>query len=370
MSKGPINSTVAVIGAGNMGSGIAQKYATHGYQVVLVDQNNQRLRQSQNSIVELLKQGVFKGVFLETDAKGIMDRIHLTENLGDCQKATLIVEAIFEDLPLKRELFLELEELCPKEALIASNTSSFKIKDLQSGLKFPERVLGLHYFYHPAKNRLVEIIGSDLTAPSALGQAKKIQESLNKIIIQAKDSPGFVVNRFFVPWLNEAMRIVEDGSANVATVDFVAKDFFRIAMGPFQLMNLTGLPITFHSCHSLKKAFGDFYEPCPAISRLIEQGDMWKLTGPIDQNLYQPIAMRLLAVVCAISCQMVYEERICTIADVDLGARIGLLWQKGPFELLNANLNLLSCEIKKNIKIPHSIMPTIFKTHLASQEPL
>jgi len=330
-----LSSTVSIIGAGFMGSGIAQKYASHGYEVIVIDKSDQSLKKSESSIRKLLHEAIERNLFSEGEVNKILGRIKFSDNLKDCQKANLIIEAIFEDLALKQELFLSLENLSEKNTLLATNTSSFTVANLQTKLKYPERVVGLHYFYHPAKNRLVELVGSSLTHKRALEQAQQIQESINKVVINSKDSPGFIVNRFFVPWLNESMRILEEGIANIATIEAAAKQFFQIGIGPFQLMNITGLPITFHSCLSLAKAFGDFYAPCPLIEHKIENHENWEIIDNINVAHFETITMRLLAVVIAISCHMVYEENICAPNDADVGARIGLLWPKGPFALLD-----------------------------------
>jgi enoyl-CoA hydratase / 3-hydroxyacyl-CoA dehydrogenase len=351
-----LSSPIAIVGAGNMGSGIAQKYATHGYEVIVVDQSDPSLKKSQASIQKLLYQAVDRNIISEAESKKIFARLRFSKDLPDCHKASLVIEAIFEDLPLKQELFRSLEDIVDKNALLATNTSSFTVTALQSLLKNPQRVLGLHYFYPPAKNRLVELIGSPLTHQGVLQEAEQIQKSINKVIIYSKDSPGFVINRFFVPWLNESMRMVEEKIANIATIEKAAKDFFKIGIGPFQLMNITGLPITFHSCLSLAKSFGDFYAPCPYIRHKIDQEENFDLTGEVDETKCETISMRLLAVVIAISCQIVYEEKICTLSDANLGARVGLSWPKGPFELLDEYRG----QAHQLLNIMHGIkMPTI-----------
>lgn len=354
-----LSSPIAIIGAGNMGSGIAQKYASHGYEVIVVDQSHPSLKKSEASIQKLLQEAVDRQIFSEIESKKIFARIKFSNDLHDCRNASLVIEAIFEDLPLKQELFLSLESFVDKTTMLATNTSSFTVAALQELLKNPERVLGLHYFYPPAKNRLVELIGSPLTNRNVLQRAEQIQNSINKVIIYSKDSPGFIVNRFFVPWLNESMRILEEGIANIATIDKAAKDFFKIGIGPFKLMNITGLPITFHACLSLAKSFGPFYAPCSHLRHKIDEEENFDLEGPVDETKLETIAMRLLTVVVAISCQIVYEEKIGSQKDVDIGARVGLSWSKSPFELL--------CEHREKaheiLDIMHSIkMPAISDT--------
>lgn len=342
---------LVVVGAGNMGSGIAQKYAMHGHQVAVVDQSDISLKKSQASINDMLKQGVKRGIFNEEQAESIIGRILFTTDLAICKNKDLVIEAIFEDLDLKQQLFLELDRICKKSTILATNTSSLKVSDLQKGLTHPERVLGLHYFYPPAKNRLVEIIGTETTDANALKYARAWQESINKTVIESKDSPGFIVNRFFVPWLNEAIYILNEGIANSKTIEEAAKQFFNISMGPFELMNVTGLPITMHSCTALAKSLGSFYAPAPMLATQIESKKAWDISGTLQSEQTFSIGMRLLAVVSSISCQMVFEEQVCSKNDANLGAQVGLLWPKGPFELQNDHLPYLATALLNEKKI-------------------
>jgi enoyl-CoA hydratase / 3-hydroxyacyl-CoA dehydrogenase len=341
------NSHVAIIGAGTMGCGIAQVYATHGFFVTIVDQSDDALKKSQNSITTDLNKGVLRNIFTDEEAQSILSRLVFSTKINDCSNASLVVEAIFEDLLAKRKLFSHLENILNQKAILATNTSSLKVLDLQKTLKTPERVLGLHYFFPPTRNRLVEIIDTKLTDKNSFEQAEIWQRKIQKTIIKSKDSPGFVVNRFFVPWLNEAMRIVHEQLGNIATVEAALKNFFQINMGPFELMNITGLPITLHCCNALAKAFGEFYAPCPIIIPQIETHKSWNLYGQVDSARLDDIAMRVLSVVGVISCQMVFEEQVCTVTDTDLGARVGLAWPKGPFQLLQENLEKVSITVTR-----------------------
>ena len=199
--------------------------------------------------------------------------------------------------------------------------------------RHPERILGLHYFFPAAKNRLVEVIKGQKTSQKAFDTAFKLQEQIGKVPVESKDSPGFIVNRFFVPWLNEAMRILNDGVADIATIEAAAKETFLIGMGPFELMNVTGAPITFHAANTLANELGEFYRPCPLIKNLIEHGQTWDLTGNPDRTRFEAVSKRLLQVVFDITSQMVHKENVCTAEACDLAAKTGLRWKKGPFEL-------------------------------------
>ncbi len=359
---------VAIIGAGTMGAGIAQKYASSGYLVHVVDRNEQCLLNAKKNIKATLEQGVARRVFSEEEAGQIFYRMHFTSELAEVSKAGLIIEAIFEDFRAKKTLFQELEGLVSAEAIMATNTSSFSVTALQNGLNYPERFLGLHYFFHPAKNRLVEVIPSPKTASDVTAQACAIQENIKKIIIQSADAPGFIVNRFFVPWLNEAVHMLAENMANIATIEYAAKSFFNIALGPFELMNVTGIPITMHAANAMAAKLGEFYAPCPLISAQIAKAEIWPLNGEIDHSIASSIAQRLLGVVSAISCRLVFEEEVGSVSDVDLGARVGLLWPAGPFELINQNLHVLSKNMDNNDR-PALVMPKILRKHLLEERP-
>lgn len=325
---------VAVIGAGTMGSGIAQKYASSGFNTVIIDINQHAAQKSQASIKATLEQAVARGIYSQGEAATILHRLQWSDDIQKAGKAELIIEAIFEDKEQKIKLIGDLENICSHDAIIATNTSSMKVADLQQAMKFKSRFLGLHYFYHPAKNRLVELIGTNETDKKALEKARAWQGDINKIVIESKDSPGFIVNRFFVPWLNQAMSIVHEGFASLATVEEAAKRFFKISMGPFTLMNVTGLPITYHASLALAQYLGPFYAPCPMLVKKMSEPGPWQIDGIVDEQLCMPVGLRMMAVVSAICCRMVYEEKICSKEDVNTGARVGLLWNKGPFELL------------------------------------
>jgi enoyl-CoA hydratase/3-hydroxyacyl-CoA dehydrogenase len=248
-----------------------------------------------------------------------------------------VVEAIFEDKDVKQALFKELDGICGAGTILATNTSSFFVDDVAEACeKHPERVCGLHYFYHPAKNRLVEVIAGKKTDESTFAHAWALQEMSGKTPIKSADAPGFIVNRFFVPWLNESMRLVEEGVANIATVEAAAKEAFGVGMGPFQLMNVTGVPITLHAATTLGEQLGDFYKPCDLIRPQVEKKEDWNLEGDVDESAKKAVIDRLYGVVFQIATTLVFDEKVCTLEDCDLGARVGLRWPKGPFEMMNA----------------------------------
>jgi enoyl-CoA hydratase/3-hydroxyacyl-CoA dehydrogenase len=326
--------TLGVVGAGNMGSGIAQKMAAEGFPVVLVDLDEEKASRGLRTIERTLAEGVARGLFTAERAAAVAGRVRVAAGFEALAGADLVVEAVFEDLDVKRRVFAELDRVCREDAILATNTSSFAVADVAAPTSRPERVVGLHYFYHPAKNRLVEVVAGPRSAPEAVQRAWTLQEALGKTPIRSKDACGFIVNRFFSPWLNEAARLVEEGVADAATVDAAAQKGFGIGLGPFELMNVTGVPIAVHTADTLGRAFGPLYATPPLLRRQFESGRPWDLSGSPDAARFDLVADRLAAVVFHVAAALV-DEQVGTIDDTDIGARVGLRWRRGPFELMN-----------------------------------
>ena len=169
---------------------------------------------------------------------------------------------------------------------------------------------------------------------TAVKRAWLLQERMGKTPIHSADQPGFVVNRYFVPWLNEAVRLLEDGVADVPTVEAACKRAFGVDMGPFELMNVTGIPIALHAATTLGEAFGPFYAPSPRLRAQVATGSSWPLEGEPDASLFDEVADRMWAVVFMVASALVDQE-VGSVEDVDIGARVGLRWPRGPFESMN-----------------------------------
>ena len=325
--------TVGVVGAGTMGSGIAQKLSQEGARVLLVDLDQAKVDAGLTRIRSTLDEAVSRKIFDRARADQTLARIEGTPSWEKLRDADLVIEAVFEDLAVKKDVFAKLDAACRPETILATNTSSFPVADLARATKHPSRVLGLHFFYHPAKNRLVEVVPHPTTDPKAFADAWTFQERTGKTPIKSEDSPGFVVNRFFVPWLNEAVRLHEAGIA-IPTIEAAAKAAFSIGMGPFELMNVTGIPIALHSAATLGQKFGPFYAPAPLLAKQVESKKPWNLSGELESAKVQQAKDRLLGVVFLVAGEIL-DEKIARAEDVDLGARVGLRWSKGPLELAN-----------------------------------
>ncbi|MBW2151180.1 MAG: 3-hydroxyacyl-CoA dehydrogenase/enoyl-CoA hydratase family protein [Deltaproteobacteria bacterium] len=325
---------VAVIGAGNMGSGIAQKLAQEGVPVVMVDTKEEFLNRGLSMIDNMLKEAVDRKILVEKQVKEIRERIHTTTDLNAVADADLVIEAVYEDKAVKRELFKKLDAICSDRTILATNTSSFSVREFAKETRRPDRFIGLHYFYHPAKNRLLEVIPHDDTSASTLQTSLLAAKLHGKTAIVVKDSPGFAVNRFFVPFLNEATRMLEEGAANIPTIEEAAKRAFKIGMGPFELMNVTGLPIALHSATTLGNELGPFYAPSQILKTQVEKGENWNLKGEVDTSKLDSIMNRFYGVCLGVAAAAA-DEKVARKEDIDRGAKIGLRWALGPFEIMN-----------------------------------
>ncbi|MFL2982418.1 MAG: 3-hydroxyacyl-CoA dehydrogenase NAD-binding domain-containing protein [Candidatus Poseidoniaceae archaeon] len=333
----PVQS-VAIIGAGNMGSGIAQKTAQEEFDVQMVDREPQWVERGQTIIADFLSEAVERRIFSSEHVEQIKSRITGvvgTENTAS--DTDLVIEAVFEDFDIKSAVFNTLNEVCGENTILASNTSSLSVNELALASGRPDRFVGLHFFYHPAKNRLVEVIPGEDSSQDTINRTVQYCRGLGKVVILCKDRPGFVVNRFFVPWLNEACLLLQEGMASAAAIDAVAMKAFRIGLGPFALMNLTGPPIALHSTDYLAEQLETpRYVGAENLREMVEAGNQWDIGEDIDcsEDAAEMIKTRLLGQVFAVAGQIVDEE-ICSLEDVDRGAKVGLRWARGPFELAN-----------------------------------
>ncbi|MCH1591803.1 MAG: 3-hydroxyacyl-CoA dehydrogenase/enoyl-CoA hydratase family protein [Candidatus Thalassarchaeaceae archaeon] len=329
---------VAVIGAGNMGSGIAQKSAQELFDVQMVDREEEWVERGHSIVSSFLQEAEDRRIFSSKQVGEIKSRITGVVGTENVDPSTdLVIEAVFEDFEVKKVVFETLNDVCDKHTILASNTSSLSVDELALATGRPDRFVGLHFFYHPAKNRLVEVIPATRSSEASIKSVEQYCKAMGKVVIVCKDRPGFVVNRFFVPWLNEACLLLEEGIGTTAQIDAIARSAFSIGMGPFALMNLTGPPIALHSTDYLSKQLHTpRYAGSAILRKLVEKGEMWEIgdSEEYDEHTRKIISERLLGQVFSVSAQIVDEE-ICSMEDVDRGAKVGLRWEKGPFELAN-----------------------------------
>jgi enoyl-CoA hydratase/3-hydroxyacyl-CoA dehydrogenase len=343
---------IGVVGAGNMGSGIAQKIAQEGIPVVMVDLKDEFVQRGLGTIRRLLQEGVERKIFKPEQVEQILSRVTATTDFTAVADADIVIEAVFEDKQVKADLFEKLDRICSPRTILATNTSSFYVREFAEKTSRPDRFLGLHYFYHPAKNRLLEVIPHSGTSRKTLETSLLAAKLHGKTSILVKDAPGFAVNRFFVPFLNEAARMLEEGLADIPTIEEAGKRAFKTGMGPFELMNVTGIPIAVHAATTLGNELGPFYAPAAILKAQMEKKANWDLAGTVDEAKLSALIDRFQGVCLGIAAALV-NEGVASIEDTDRGAKIGLRWILGPFEIMN----------KIGIGKTHEVVQAICRRH-------
>jgi len=262
---------VCVIGAGTMGSGIAQLAATHGYHVNLVDIAEEILKKAKASIENNLNRFfVAKGKISDEEAKKILSRIRLATNRDDAIKdVQIVIEAVFEDMALKQDLLSDLDKKCEKNVILASNTSSLSITDMAKKATNQERIVGIHFFNPTPVMKLIELIKGKNTSNDILESSKKFALSLNKTVVTVNDSPGFITTRLIYVLCNEAINMKQEGIASTEDIDTAVKLAFNFPMGPLELSDLVGNDIYLHIGEYLAKKLGVNYTPSPLLSKMV-----------------------------------------------------------------------------------------------------
>ena len=328
--------TVGVVGAGTMGAAIAQKFAQEGFTVYLNDREQQYIDRGITGMRAILEQGVERKMFTQEKVEAILKNVIGTINQNDLKVCDLIVEAIFEDFKVKCDLFKALDSIVPSDTILATNTSSFSVSEIAASVSHPERFIGLHYFFHAAKNRLVEIIPGEKTSQETSKAMQIFSVQSGKDAITTKDAYGFAVNRFFVPWLNEAVKMLDEKIASIAEIDTICMKTFGIGMGPFALMNATGVPIAMHAQRTLE-IFGPSYKVAAGLIAQVDSGNNWDLSGmdavSLNPEKIDTVNERMLGCTFFV-CSQILEEEVCTAVDLNRGAKIGLRWRFGPVDLM------------------------------------
>ena len=264
-----------------MGSGIAQIAATFGHDVLLIDQNPEALDRSRAKLRKILNRLVEKGKIEPPQADATYNRIQATSELADFAGCGLVIEAIVENLEVKQQLFQNLEGIVAEDCLLATNTSSLSVAAIAAACQMPERVIGIHFFNPAPLMKLVEIIPALQTSPEVVNQGRELVDSWQKTTVLAKDTPGFIVNRVARPFYGEALRILEEGLADAATIDWAMTQLGGFRMGPFTLMDYIGNDVNYTVTETVFKAFyfDPRYKPAFTQKRLSEAGYLGRKTG-------------------------------------------------------------------------------------------
>jgi 3-hydroxybutyryl-CoA dehydrogenase len=251
--------TIGILGAGSMGSGIAQVAAAAGHNVVVCDHLTPALNKCNKGIQAILKILVEKGKMTDADAYALNSRIRYTDHMSDFRDCSMVIEAILEEIDNKQIAFKSMEAVVDETAILASNTSSLSISAMGAQMKRPERIIGVHFFNPAPVMRLVEIIPALQTAPEVVEAAQKLVNSWGKTTVIAKDTPGFIVNRVARPYYGESLRILEEGIADEVTIDYAMRDLGGFKMGPFELMDFIGNDINYTVTKTVFEAF--YFDP-------------------------------------------------------------------------------------------------------------
>jgi 3-hydroxybutyryl-CoA dehydrogenase len=275
-----VSETIGVIGAGTMGNGIAQVMARAGHRVVLRDVTEGFLERGLAAIDRSLQRDVDKERLKEEEKREIISRIRAVTEWDALREADLVVEAVTENLEVKREVFRTLDELTRPEAILASNTSSISITKLGAATKRPDKVIGMHFMNPVPVMKLVEIIRGIATSDETYARVRDLTEKLGKTPLECQDSPGFVSNRVLMPMINEAIFALYEGVATRESIDGIMKLGMNHPMGPLTLADFIGLDVCLAILNVLHEGLGDpKYRPCPLLKRYVDAGWLGRKSG-------------------------------------------------------------------------------------------
>jgi 3-hydroxybutyryl-CoA dehydrogenase len=362
---------IGVLGAGTMGTGIAQVAAMGGYPTRVYDALPGAAEKGVERLRETLARGASRGRWSEAEAEAAHGRTRAVADLGELAGCDLLIEAAPENVELKRELFTEVAGVCGPEAVLASNTSSLRVSDIAAGVPHPERVVGMHFFNPPALMKLVEVVAAADSSEEALAATSEVAERMGRTPIRAKDSPGFVANRLARPFALESLRMLGDGLADAPTIDRIVRLGGGFKMGPFELIDLVGLDVNLTIARSFFAQGGEpeRWRPSPIQERLVEEERYGRKSGhgyysygegrhrPEDPDLgieaptlnpeklalIDPVASEVLSRLFAqIANEAAFarEEDVASPEDMETAVQLGLNWPRGPLaitELIGAD---------------------------------
>lgn len=271
---------VLIIGAGTMGSGIAQCIAEHRVCVFLLDSDTEIVKRTISKISERLQRAVDTKEIEPNQSNDILSRIFPISTIEEAKKSDFVIEAIIEDIESKKSLFSRLDKIFSKDIVLASNTSSLSITEIAESTIFPERIIGMHFFNPAYKMKLIEVVKGIKTSRDTIEKTKKFAEFLEKVPVEVNDTPGFIVNRILIPMINEAAIALQENVADKDSIDIAMKLGAGHPMGPLALADLIGIDVCVNILETLEKNLGNSkYKPCELLKKMVKENKLGRKTG-------------------------------------------------------------------------------------------
>ncbi len=338
---------IAVVGAGLMGSGIVYISAWNGYEVHMLDINQAAVEAGMERIRSDVMTGINKNKISMSDAEALIGRITFGTDIAEGVKdVDLVIEAIFENMDVKKEVFAKADAAAPEHCILATNTSSLSIDELASATKRPDRFIGMHYFSPVAAMKLLELVIGEKTSPETIAVAVKVGEKQGKTTVQAKNSPGFIVNRILMPVLREGIVLYEQGVATKVEIDTAMTIHGGMPAGPFALGDFVGLDIAYNAMSTLYRELGDCFKPPETLKNLVESGAIgtkakkgfYDYSGAGDEpEPAKGVDMEWLSVRIGImairEAMILVDTDIASKEDIDPAMILGASFPKGPFAM-------------------------------------
>ncbi|MFX1441063.1 MAG: 3-hydroxyacyl-CoA dehydrogenase NAD-binding domain-containing protein [Promethearchaeota archaeon] len=354
---------IAVVGAGLMGSGITYVSAASGYDVMMMDIDDEAVGKGLDRLRSYVESGVKRGKLTDSDAEGLLGRVRTTTSaeaaVGDVD---LVIEAVYENMDVKRDLFRRMDAAADQRTILASNTSSLSITELGKVTGRPEKVVGMHYFSPVPAMKLLEIVIGDQTSEDTTSTAIAVGEKQGKTTVKAKDSPGFIVNRIRAKLGRECILTYERGIATLREIDAALKEVYGVPMGPFELSDFVGLDVSMGTSTTLYQELGDCFKPPDTLKRLVEAGTLGRKTGSgfyeyregkeserEEPKGVDPEWLTLRIILPYLREAMIeVEEEIATKEDINKAMILGTNYREGPFDTIERlGLDKIREEMKK-----------------------
>jgi 3-hydroxyacyl-CoA dehydrogenase len=339
---------IAVIGAGLMGSGISYVSASSGYDVMMMDINDEAIGKGMDRLRSYVESGVKRGKLSDSEAENLLGRVRITTSVDDAvSDVDLVIEAVYENMDVKKDLFKRMDGAASPHTILASNTSSLSISELGKVTERPDKVVGMHYFSPVPAMKLLEIIIGEQTSEDTISAAIVVGEKQRKTTVKAKDSPGFIVNRIRAKLGKECILTYERGIATLREIDTALKEQYGVPMGPFELSDFVGLDVSLGTFSTLYRELGDCFKPPDTLKRLVEAGTLGRKTGsgfyeygnkesiPEEPKGVDPewLTNRILLPYLR-EAMIEVEEGIATKEDINKAMILGTNYKEGPFDTI------------------------------------